>query len=189
MGPFLVRTVVLEPLLRLDWLLLDFGRRAADLDSTAQTLLAANLQFNRKQQSVIFAVQKAYFALDASSARVTARETALKAATAVEQATGIRSRSGLASITDALRSLHRRLASRRLPCHRLLRLLPCRCRKRCRHRWIRCYGRPSPPARISLPSSRTSGRARRSSIEHVPITFPSYRQTAHSAASIANSTA
>ncbi len=53
MGPFLVRTGVLEPLLRLDWLLLDFGRRTADLDNAAQTLLAANLQFNRKQQSVI----------------------------------------------------------------------------------------------------------------------------------------
>jgi outer membrane protein len=47
-------------------------------------------------------VQKAYFAFDASRARVTARETALKAATAVEQATGIRSRSGLASVTDTL---------------------------------------------------------------------------------------
>jgi outer membrane protein TolC len=102
MGPFVVRTGVLEPLLRLDWLLLDFGRRTADLDSAAQILLAANLQFNRKQQSVIFAVEKAYFAFDASRARVTARETALKAATAVEQATGIRSRSGLASVTDAL---------------------------------------------------------------------------------------
>src|SRR6201987_1029802 len=102
MGPFLVGTGVLEPLLRLDWLLLDFGRRSADLDSAAQTLLAANLQFNRKQQNVIFAVQKAYFAFDASRARVTARETALTAATAVEQATGIRSRSGLASVTDAL---------------------------------------------------------------------------------------
>jgi outer membrane protein len=66
MGPFLVGTGVLEPLLRLDWLLLDFGRRTADLDSAAQTLLAANLQFNRKQQSVLFAVQKAYFAFDAS---------------------------------------------------------------------------------------------------------------------------
>ncbi len=101
MGPFLVRTGVLEPLLRLDRLLLDFGRRTADLDDATQTLLAANLQFNGKQQSVIFAVQKAYFALDASRARVTARETALKA-TAVEQATGIRSRSGLASVTDTL---------------------------------------------------------------------------------------
>jgi outer membrane protein len=101
MGPFQVRTGVLEPLLRLDWLVLDFGRRRADLDNAAQTLLAANLQFNRNQQSVI-AVQRAYFAFDASRARVTARETALKAATAVEQATGIRSRSGLASVTDTL---------------------------------------------------------------------------------------
>jgi outer membrane protein len=102
MGPFLVGTGLLEPLLRLDWLLLDFGRRSADVDSAAQIVLAANLQFNRKQQSVIFAVQKAYYAFDASRARVRARETALKAATAVEQATGIRGRSGLASITDTL---------------------------------------------------------------------------------------
>jgi outer membrane protein TolC len=102
MGPFLVRTGVLEPLVQLEWLLLDFGRRTANLDSAAPTLLAANLQFNRKQQSVIFAVQKAYFAFDASRARVAARETALKAATAAEQATGIRSRSGLASVTDML---------------------------------------------------------------------------------------
>jgi hypothetical protein len=34
MGPFVVRTGVLEPLLRLDWLLLDFGRRTADVDPT-----------------------------------------------------------------------------------------------------------------------------------------------------------
>ncbi|HEY2540420.1 MAG TPA: TolC family protein [Stellaceae bacterium] len=91
-----------EPLLRLDWLLLDFGRRSADLDSAAQTLLAANLQFNRQRQNLTFAVQKAYFALDSSRARVIARETALKAVTAAEQATAIRSRSGLASITDTL---------------------------------------------------------------------------------------
>ena len=102
MGPFVVRTRVLEPLLRLEWLLLDFGRRAADVDSAAQTLLAANLQFNRRQQSVIFDVQKAYFKLEASRARVAAEETALKAATAVEEATDIRSGSGLASITDTL---------------------------------------------------------------------------------------
>jgi outer membrane protein len=82
--------------------LLDFGRRSADVDRAAQTLLAANLQFNRVQQNVIFAVQKAYFTFDSSRARVGARETALKAAAAVEQATGIRFRSGLASVTDTL---------------------------------------------------------------------------------------
>ena len=59
-GTFVVRTGVFEPLLRLDWLLLDFGRRRADLDSAAQTLLAANLQFNRQQQNLTFAVQRAY---------------------------------------------------------------------------------------------------------------------------------
>jgi len=173
MGPFLVGTGVLEPLLQLDWLLLDFGRRSADLDSAAQTLLAANLQFNRKQQSVMFAVQKAYFTFNANRARVAARETALKAATAVEQATGIRSRSGLASITDTLlarqvvlqqqfdidsarrdvhaarRSLRRRSGSLLLPCRRLHHSRPYRCRRGCRHPWIQCSSRPSPPARTS----------------------------------------
>ena len=50
----------------------------ASVDSAAQTLLAAH-RFNRKQQSVTFAVQRGYFALDSSRARVTPRETALKA--------------------------------------------------------------------------------------------------------------
>jgi outer membrane protein TolC len=173
MGPFLVGTGVLEPLLQLDWLLLDFGRRSADLDSAAQTLLAANLQFNRKQQSVIFAVQKAYFAFDASRARVAARETALKAATSVEQATGIRSRSGLASVTDALlarqvvlqqqfdidsarRDVHAAeaqlaqaigISPASLPEIASLSSLPLP--EGCRHPWIQCSSRPSPPARTS----------------------------------------
>jgi outer membrane protein len=102
MGPFVVRTAVLTPLLRLDYVLIDFGRREAEVNSAAQALLATNLQFSRKQQTVTLAVQKAYFAFDASRARVKAREVALRAANAVEQATSIRSQSGLASITDEL---------------------------------------------------------------------------------------
>jgi outer membrane protein TolC len=101
-GPFVVRTGVLSPLLKLDWLLIDFGRRKAEVDSAAQTLLAANLQFSREQQTVTLTVQKAYFALEASRARVKAEEIGLKAAEAAEQATGIRARGGLASITDEL---------------------------------------------------------------------------------------
>jgi outer membrane protein len=83
MGPFVVRTAVLTPLLRLDYVLIDFGRREAEVNSAAQALLATNLQFSRKQQTVTLAVQKAYFAFDASRARVKAREVALRAANAV----------------------------------------------------------------------------------------------------------
>jgi outer membrane protein len=102
MGPFVARTGVVTPLLRLDWLLIDFGRREAEVNSAAQALLAAHLQFSREQQTVTLAVQKAYFAFDASRARVKARQVALRAAKPVEQATSIRARSGLASITDEL---------------------------------------------------------------------------------------
>jgi outer membrane protein len=101
-GPFLVRTGVASPLMRLDWLLVDFGRRDADANVAAQAVLAANLQFTREQQTVTLAVQKAYFAFEASRARVRAREVALKAAQAVEAATDIRVKSELASITDQL---------------------------------------------------------------------------------------
>jgi outer membrane protein len=84
-GPFVVRTGVLSPLLQLDWLLIDFGRRRAEVDSAAQSLLAANLQFSREQQTVTLTVQKAYFAFDASRARVKAEEVGLKAAEAAER--------------------------------------------------------------------------------------------------------
>ncbi len=205
MGPFLVRTGVLEPLVRLDWLLLDFGRRTADLDSASQTLLAANLQFNRQQQSVIFAVQKAYFALDAGRARVTARETALKAAAAAEQATGIRSRSGLASVTDALlarqvvlqqqfdiasarRDVHAAEATARagdrhlagFPAAGRVALFPAAAGRAAGVGGFICYSRPSPTRPdLAAKFADVEGARERSSIEHVPTTCPSYRQTAH----------
>jgi outer membrane protein TolC len=102
MGPFLVRTGVASPLMRLDWLLIDFGRREADVNVAAQAVLAADLQFTREQQSVTLAVQTAYFALEASRARIRARQVALKAAQAVEEAVGIRAKNELASSTDQL---------------------------------------------------------------------------------------
>jgi outer membrane protein TolC len=88
--------------MRLDWLLIDFGRREADVNVAAQAVLAADLQFTREQQSVTLAVQTAYFALEASRARIRARQVALKAAQAVEEAVGIRAKSELASSTDQL---------------------------------------------------------------------------------------
>ena len=99
---FPIRERVVLPGVELKWLLLDFGRRSAEVDAAAQTLLANNLDFNRAHQEVTFAVQRGYYLLDASKARVGAREAAVKAAAAVEEAVGIRERTGLATITDLL---------------------------------------------------------------------------------------
>lgn len=89
-------------LLTLEWTLIDFGRRAADTDRAADELLASNLQFNRTHQDVTFAVQRTFYAYDASRARVEAAEATLAAAAAVDQAAEARLAQGLATQTERL---------------------------------------------------------------------------------------
>ena len=50
------------PDLELEYLLLDFGRRAADVRRTLFLLDAANLSFSRNVQTTVFAIQQSYFA-------------------------------------------------------------------------------------------------------------------------------
>jgi outer membrane protein len=90
------------PELSLQWTLLDFGRRKAKIDSAMQTLLQSNFQFNRTHQQVAYAVQKNYYAYDASCATVEAMLAALKSAQAVEEAAQARLDAGLATQPDLL---------------------------------------------------------------------------------------
>lgn len=89
-------------LLTLEWTLLDFGRRAADTDRASSELLAAGLGFNRTHQEVVFAVQRAFYAFDASRGRVEAAHATLDAARAVERAAQARLDQGLATQTEFL---------------------------------------------------------------------------------------
>jgi outer membrane protein TolC len=57
-----VKTTSVVPALDLEYLLLDFGRRAADVRRTVFLLDAANLSFNRSIQATVYAVQQSYFA-------------------------------------------------------------------------------------------------------------------------------
>lgn len=50
------------PGLDLEYLLLDFGRRAADVSRTVFLLQAANLTFSRNVQTTVFSIQQTYFA-------------------------------------------------------------------------------------------------------------------------------
>ncbi len=101
-GPVYTAGPSITSLFSLQWTLLDFGRRAADTDRAAQELMASNLQFNRTHQDVTFAVQRTFYAYDASRARVAAEEATLKAAVAVEQAAGARMEQGLETQTQLL---------------------------------------------------------------------------------------
>jgi outer membrane protein len=67
-------------LLEVNYLLLDFGRRDAATRSAQEQLLAANFLFNQKVQEVVFAVERAFYALDAAKASVKAAEVIVRMA-------------------------------------------------------------------------------------------------------------
>ena len=69
-----------QPLVEMTYTLLDFGRRSASAEAARQTLAAANFSFDRKMQDVVFAVQRAYYALCAAKAAVTAARQNLELA-------------------------------------------------------------------------------------------------------------
>ena len=101
-GTFTVEGVGVTPKLQLDWILLDFGRRRANVERGGQDLLRANFAFNRKLQEVAFAVSRSYFGLNASHARVVAARATLESASAVEEAVAARLERGLATRPDLL---------------------------------------------------------------------------------------
>jgi len=90
------------PSVSLDWLLLDLGGRAADIEEARLALLAADWTHNATVQGVILGVQLTYVQyldarsqLEAARAAVTTAETALDAAT-------VRHEAGVATIADVL---------------------------------------------------------------------------------------
>lgn len=65
-GPINYQRTGLNPTFNLEYILLDFGRRSADVRNTVALLQAANLEFSRKVQTTVYAVQQSYFAHNAS---------------------------------------------------------------------------------------------------------------------------
>ena len=61
-GPMDLSQTSLTPELDFEYLLLDFGRRAADVRRTVALLDAANLGFSRNIQSTVYGIQQSYFA-------------------------------------------------------------------------------------------------------------------------------
>jgi outer membrane protein TolC len=92
----------LRPELTLSWLLLDFGRRGADVDRAREELLASDFAFTRKHQEVVYTVERSVYSYDASRARVHAAEATLASATALRQAAEERRRVGLATSPEML---------------------------------------------------------------------------------------
>jgi outer membrane protein TolC len=88
------------PTLKLQWLLLDFGRRGTLRDAAKEGLLASNLSFNRKHQEVIFNVQRAYFGLTSLLSKIAVAQTSLQSARAVRESAEAQARNGLATVSE-----------------------------------------------------------------------------------------
>ena len=98
------RNQELRPEATLEWVLLDFGRRAADLRAARASLLAANLGFNARHQQIVFKVQSAFYQLSSLRGRIGAAQASLDSALKVQEATEERFKNGLAAAPDVSRA-------------------------------------------------------------------------------------
>ena len=93
-----------DPSLTMSYLLLDFGGRAGTIAEAKQTLFAADLTHNATIQSVVLAVETAYFTYMANVALLGAEHSAIAEAQANLAAAQQRDSVGLATIADVLQA-------------------------------------------------------------------------------------
>jgi outer membrane protein len=98
-------------LVSVNYVLLDFGRRDAAAEAAREQLLAANFESNREIQTVVFAVEKNYYLLDAQRAALEAARVVLKLAETDLRAVAKRRAAGLATKPDVLLAQQREAKS------------------------------------------------------------------------------
>jgi outer membrane protein TolC len=89
-----------RPVAALEWVLLDFGRRAANVAAARARLLGANLGFNARHLEIVFKVQTAFYRLSTVRGRIIVAQTALESALKVQEAADERFKHGLATAPD-----------------------------------------------------------------------------------------
>jgi len=90
--------------LSLSYLLLDFGGRAASVESARQALIAANWNHNQTIQDVLRDVPQAYYTYLGNKAQLRASESSLKEALTSLQSTEQRRKAGVSTIADVLQA-------------------------------------------------------------------------------------
>ena len=100
-GSFTATGPFLEPQLELTWALLDLPRFAS-VDVARALVQQASFAFSRRHQEVMFAVARAFYALDASHAHLDAAQATLRSATVDEEAVRARLQVGLATRPELL---------------------------------------------------------------------------------------
>jgi outer membrane protein len=100
-GPFSAEGPFVEPRLQLTWTLLDLAR-FADVDVARALVERASFAFSRRHQEVLYGVARAFYALDASHARLAAAQATLRSAIVDEEAVQARLQVGLATRPELL---------------------------------------------------------------------------------------
>jgi len=100
---FVLQTLgIFQPMLQLNYLIFDFGARAARIDQARQQLLGANLTFNRTFLDVLFETMRRYYALLNAMGQRDAAQANFDNAETVRKAVDARLSVGLATLPDAL---------------------------------------------------------------------------------------
>jgi outer membrane protein len=89
-----------SPVVTLEWVLLDFGRRKAEVGASKYQLLAANLGFNARHQEIVFKVQSAFYELSKARGRIDVAQSSLDSAVKVQEAAEERFKLGLATAPE-----------------------------------------------------------------------------------------
>jgi outer membrane protein len=92
------------PAFTLSWLLFDFGGRAGSVGAARAALLAADWTHNATLQSVVLAVEQAYFQYLGTKALLTAQQTTLQEGRTNLEAASQRHKVGLSTIADVLQA-------------------------------------------------------------------------------------
>ncbi|MEO8825385.1 MAG: TolC family protein [Chthoniobacterales bacterium] len=101
-GPNNYQRVQVVPVIALEYLLVDFGRRNADLERTLHALDAANLTYDRQMQRTVFAIQRAYYHHNAALSQEKAAAANLELARTIVAMVSERMKSGLATQPEVL---------------------------------------------------------------------------------------
>ena len=84
----------------LQWLLFDFGERAAVVDAAKQVSAISNIAFTAAHQQVIYAVAAAFYKNAAAAARLAAATQSLKDAQAIQTAAEDRYKHGIGTVME-----------------------------------------------------------------------------------------
>jgi outer membrane protein TolC len=91
-----------SPVLVLNYVIFDFGRRLQEVAISRSNLLAADFLFNDTHRKIIFQVMTAYYRVLNSKGQEDAQEANLKNAQTVQDAAEARLHEGLATLPDVL---------------------------------------------------------------------------------------